>query len=248
MLSDAPDGDRSHFSGMEDSPVLIARGVSCRRALRTEGPSEVRGADLTLHRGELLRLSGPEGCGKHLLVHLLGLLERPDAGEIEVLGEPTSTWSDARRGGFRSRYFGFVFPSPYLLPSFSVAENVAMPLFKIAGSNPKEAGEKTLRVLDRAGLVEFADSPAQALTIRDQHFVALARAVIAGPRFLFAEMPGTGLEPDDAAALGRTIREIALEDGITVVCSGGDFLAEGWRIAHMENGCPSTMPLGFSLQ
>src|SRR2546426_697944 len=115
--------------------LLSAANVSCQRSLRAESPSRVRRVSLAVEAGTWCVLHGVEGCGKNLLLRLLGLLETPDSGEVFVRGAPTRALDEAARLELRNRVFGYVFAEPFLLDTFLVAENVAMPLFKIGGTS-----------------------------------------------------------------------------------------------------------------
>ena len=165
---------------------LLARDVSCSR---TFGCETERLADVTLgfEPATLHLLFGGSGSGRNLLLRLLGLIARPDAGEILVTGESTRDWTDDQCNALRSRYFGFVFEAPLLLPSFNVVENIAMPFFKLTEATPEQAREETRRVLEHVGMAEYADASVEALPVWAQQRVALARALITHPQALFVE-------------------------------------------------------------
>ena len=165
---------------------LLARTVSCSR---TFGNETERLVDVTLgfEPATLHLLFGGSGSGRNLLLRLLGLMERPDAGEILVTGESTRDWSDDQCNTLRSRYFGFVFEAPLLLPSFNVVENIAMPFFKLTEATPEQAREETRRVLEHVGMADYADSSVEALPTWAQQRVALARALVTRPQALFVE-------------------------------------------------------------
>src|SRR5947208_8510900 len=116
------------------SELLRAENVGCSRGLRAEGASSVRDVSIGIEPRTVNVLCGPEGCGKNLLLRLLGLLEMPDAGRIFLHETSTAELAENVRLDLRNRRFGFVFAEPFLLHTFSVVENVAMPLFKISGT------------------------------------------------------------------------------------------------------------------
>ena len=165
---------------------LLARNVRCSR---TSGGETERLEDVTLgfEPATLHLLFGGPGSGRNLLLRLLGLIERPDAGEILVTGESTRDWTDDQCNTLRSRYFGFVFEAPLLLPSFNVVENIAMPFFKLTEATPEQAREETRRVLDHVGMADYADSAVESLPVWAQQRVALARALVTHPQALFVE-------------------------------------------------------------
>ncbi|MEI8234180.1 MAG: ATP-binding cassette domain-containing protein [Verrucomicrobiota bacterium] len=165
---------------------LLARNVTASRS--TGGaPERIEGLTLGFEPATLNLLFGPPESGRNLLLRLLGLLERPEAGEVFVTGASTQGWSADQCADLRNRHFGFVFETPLLLPAFNVAENIAMPFFKSTEATPEEAREATRRVLAHVGLAEEAGTPVEALTLEAQQRVALARALVLRPQALFVE-------------------------------------------------------------
>jgi len=184
-------------------------------------PEELRGVSVAIEPGRFTLLSGPPGSGAGLLLRVLGFLERPDAGEVWFEGQATGAFDDAARVDLRNHSFGFVFAEPFLLDSFTVAENVAMPLFKISGLDIEQARARTALVLDFAGLAGAADLRVSDLSLLDQYKVALARALAIAPRILVAEDAGLHLsarEFRDFAALLRAAPDIL---GVTVIATTG---------------------------
>jgi len=165
---------------------LEASNVSCARGEGAQA-SRVVEASARFEPGTLNLLHGPKGSGRNLFLRLLGLIEAPDQGEIAVLGKSTRGWSEAERSEVRSRHFGFVFESPFLLPSFNVVENIAMPYFKLTGATPEAAREQTAKVLEFVGLGELAGQGVEVLGPEQQWRVSLARALVTEPMALFVE-------------------------------------------------------------
>jgi len=165
---------------------LLARNVSFNR--RTDTATEQL-VDITLgfEPASLNLLYGGPGSGRNLLLRILGLIDRPDTGEVLVTGESTRDWTDTQCTAMRSQHFGFIFEAPLLLPSFNVAENLAMPLFKLTEATPAQAREETHRVLDHVGMADYADAAIESLPLWAQQRVALARALIGHPQALFVE-------------------------------------------------------------
>ena len=166
--------------------ALLARNVCCSRTLGS-APERVDAVSLALEPAAIHLLWGGPGSGRNLLLRLLGLLEQPDSGEIVVEGESTRDWSEAQCAAERSRRFGFLFEAPLLIPSLNVAENIAVPYFKLTDAAPEQAREATHRVLAHVGLGDHADSAVQALPLWAQQRVALARALVLHPQALFVE-------------------------------------------------------------
>jgi len=132
-------------------------------------------------------LCGAPGCGKNLLLRVLGLLSTPDSGEVLLRGEPTSTLSLPERAALRNSAFGYVFAESFLLPAFTVIENVAMPLFKILALSPGEARQRAEKWLEFAGVAEEISTPASELSPAFASRVALARALAHEPQILLVE-------------------------------------------------------------
>jgi len=180
---------------------------------------ELRGVALAIEAGRFTLLSGPAGSGAGLLLRILGLLDRPDAGEVWFESRPTSSLDDAARLGLRNHAFGFVFAEPFLLDSFSVAENVAMPLFKISGFDVEQARIRTAQVLDFAGLAGVADCPIAELSVLDHHKLSLARALANAPQVLIAEDAGLQLSPGDLADFAVLLRSAPGLLGVAVIAT-----------------------------
>lgn len=198
-------------------PLLRADGLFHRRS----SPEELRGVSIAIEAGRFTLLSGPAGCGARLLLRILGLLERPDSGEVWFDGQPlyAGRLDDAGLVELRNRAFGFVFAEPFLLDSFSVAENVAMPLFKISGFNIEQARARTAQVLDFAGLAGAADCACAELSALDHHKVSLARALANAPRVLIAEEAGLQLLPDDFRDFAALLRAAPGSLGVAVIAT-----------------------------
>jgi putative ABC transport system ATP-binding protein len=194
----------------DGTPVIALHDVSCTR----EGAS-LRNVSLSFAPGSFNVLEGDGGAG--LLLRLASLLEPIESGELTFLGRATAALDDATRTDLRSRQFGFVFSSPYLLPGMSTAENVAMPLFKILAIESAEAATKVTAALELAGLSAEASTIVDNLSRLDQQRVALARAIAHSPAALVLDRSDSGLAPDDAAILLETVRRLREETGVTVL-------------------------------
>ncbi|ALA18901.1 ABC transporter ATP-binding protein [Chelatococcus daeguensis] len=154
----------------------------------------LRGADLAVWPGEIVALVAPSGTGKSTLLHIAGLLEHPDSGEVYVGGEPTTGLDDAGRTRLRRLDIGFVYQFHHLLPEFSALENVALPQL-IRGLARREAEARAAEVLSFLGLGErLVHRPAE-LSGGEQQRVAIARAVANAPRVLLADEPTGNLDP-----------------------------------------------------
>lgn len=196
-------------------PLLECRGLFCARSpLGPEGGSAIHDVSIRFEPGRFYGFRGPEGCGKNLLLSVLGLLEPADAGSITILGQDTSEWDEDDRRQACNEVFGFLFPHPCLLPTFSVAENVAMPLFRICEIDARTARQRTLEVLEFVGLSHCEDTLASRLDPADRHRAALARAIVHAPRILAAS------SPREEEALLPLARRCAKELGLCVLWAG----------------------------
>ncbi len=165
---------------------LTARNVSCSKVIGTR-TLQIADIHLAFTPETLNILTGDSQSGKDLLFKVLSLIEPPDSGEIMLAGESTLSWSETKRAEIRSVNFGFVFEAPFLLPSFNVLENIAMPLFKLTGIAPEEARIHTERMLGFVGLADSAEYSPEQLPPWAQLRIALARALVIQPVALFVE-------------------------------------------------------------
>lgn len=172
-----------------NAPLLHCRELHCVRPLWREGDSHVRGANAVFESGHFHAISGSEGCGKNLLLHVLGLLEQPDAGEVWLGGINTTELPAPARDALRQRHIGFLFPTCALLPSLSVLENIAFPVLKAGGTTEAEQAERTLSALRFCNLEEEAEQRVGDLAPEGQAVAAFARAIIHRPQLLLAESP-----------------------------------------------------------
>jgi len=169
--------------------------------------------------GSFYHLSGPEFGGKRLLLQVLGLLLPPDSGEIIVDGSRVTDLDIDDLGEIRNRKYGFLFSSPFLLPAFTVLENVAMPLFKIAQVDTSEAKAITEEILEIVGVSRIATSSVGQLDELDGMLAALARALVHHPRVLIAELVGNDMQAAEAESLLSTLRASGQRLGLAVIAT-----------------------------
>jgi ABC-type lipoprotein export system ATPase subunit len=216
---------------------LLARNVCCSRTLGGEA-GQVADVTLGFEPATLHLLFGGPGSGRNLLLRMLGLLERPDSGEILVTGESTRDWTEAQCNALRSRHFGFVFEAPLLLPSFNVVENIAMPFFKLTEATPEQAREETHRVLAHVGMTEYADSAIEALPLWAQQRVALARALITRPQAVFVENIDSFARDGDLISLLELLAATRRSQGCCIIASAAsrDLIHFANRAVEMAEG------------
>jgi lipoprotein-releasing system ATP-binding protein len=185
------------------SPLRLA---AVERRYRTEAGElpVLQGADLTLEAGEIVALVAPSGTGKSTLLHLAGLLERPDAGEVFVAGQAAGTLADDARTAIRRNSIGFVYQFHHLLPEFTALENVLLP--QMAAGVARVAAEARAHTLLAAfGLTGREHHRPGRLSGGEQQRVAIARALANAPRILLADEPTGNL---DVGTSGRVFAEL----------------------------------------
>jgi lipoprotein-releasing system ATP-binding protein len=190
-----------------------------------EGAKMVRvleAADLTVLSGEMVALVAPSGAGKSTLLHISGLLERPQQGEVEIIGTPTVGLSDKARTLLRRTTVGYVYQFHHLLPEFTALENISIPQM-IAGKSQKEADMRSHFLLDVLGVdVRAAHRPAE-LSGGEQQRVAIARAAANHPRVILADEPTGNLDPGTSELVFEALRELIREEGAAALIATHNF-------------------------
>jgi lipoprotein-releasing system ATP-binding protein len=174
------------------------------------------GVDLDIRQSETLAVVGASGVGKSTLLHILGTLERPSAGQVHWDGENVFTLDDRSLAAFRNRKVGFVFQFHHLLVEFNALENVMMPAL-IARLPQPVAREQAEAILVRVGLKERLTHRVSTLSGGEQQRVAVARALVLNPEVLLADEPTGNLDPKSGARVQELILELNRERGLTSV-------------------------------
>jgi len=164
----------------------------------------LRGAELAIWPGEIVALVAPSGTGKSTLLHVAGLLEKPDGGEVFVGGKPTSHMNDKERTRIRREELGFVYQFHHLLPELSALENVVIPQL-IRGLPKAEAEDRASQILSFLGLAKRLKHRPGELSGGEQQRVAIARAVANAPRLLLADEPTGNLDPHTSDRVFQTL-------------------------------------------
>ena len=198
------------------SSVLALEGVRRAYSEAKRALVVLDGADLRLGEGEMVALVAPSGTGKSTLLHLAGLLERPQSGEVFVGGLPTRTMADARRTALRRNYIGFVYQFHHLLPEFSALENLMLPQM-IVGASRDAARRRGLQLLAYMRVGDRAGHRPAELSGGQQQRVAIARSVANFPRLLLADEPTGNLDPETAGHVFATLEGLVRETGLTAL-------------------------------
>jgi lipoprotein-releasing system ATP-binding protein len=195
---------------------LVAKQVHRRFRSEHRDLHILRGVDLSVEPGESVAITGPSGSGKSTLLNLLGSLDDPDEGEILWNGLSVHQLNDRRRARLRNEQLGFVFQQHHLLPDFTALENVMLPA-RVAGTSGAKARRRAADLLERVGLSDRAAHLPGELSGGEQQRVAVARALMNGPRFLLLDEPGGNLDKARAEDLHRLLLDLAREGNVSVV-------------------------------
>jgi len=216
--------------------ILEARGVS--RELGAEVKTRILdGIDLAVPRGQFVALTGASGSGKSTLLYLLGALDRPSAGAVYLDGVDIGALDDGARGRLRNEKLGFVFQFHFLLPEFTAAENVMIPMLRRGVPEP-EARSRAMAALRDVDLPGFFERRPGKLSGGQQQRVAIARAVANRPEIVLAAAPTGNLDSEDGERVINLLARLNREQGMTVVMftNDPDFAQRASRRLVLKDG------------
>ena len=203
-----------------DASQEVLRLQGLRKSYNLGKPTEVEvlhGLDLRLQRHDFAALVGASGSGKSTLLNVIGLLDKPTAGELYLLGEPTRNMDDSRRTALRGSAIGFVFQFHHLIQAFTALENVLMPLMVASGKPTREQIERGRELLAQVGLAGLEERRPDQLSGGQQQRVAVARALVTHPALLLADEPTGNLDSKSAAEVFQLFRTFNREFGCAVL-------------------------------
>ena len=197
----------------------------------------LKGVSFSLEQGELAAIVGTSGSGKSTLLHLLGALDLPTSGEVEVLGKSLAALSQNQQAKFRNQHIGFIYQFHHLLADFSALENVAMPLL-IGGLKVTQAQAEAKKILDRVGLSHRCSHRPSELSGGERQRVAIARALINRPALVLADEPTGNLDHTTALSVYDLMRELNQESqtAFLVVTHDRDLALKMDRQFAMKDG------------
>lgn len=198
----------------------------------------LKAIDLTVNKGEFLSLVGKSGCGKSTLMYVLSTMDRDYEGELEIAGERLTGKDQNQLAKFRNAHIGFVFQFHYLLPEFSVLQNVMIPALKLARYSPREIEERAYEKLKMLGVQEQALKPSNKLSGGQQQRVAIARALINDPDIIMGDEPTGNLDSYNTHVVFDIFNELTqrYKQTIIAVTHDEEFAKKSDRIVEMSDG------------
>jgi lipoprotein-releasing system ATP-binding protein len=222
---------------MEEMEILRVEGL--KKSFHS-GSSELvvfENLSFQVRKGEMLAIVGESGAGKSTLLHILGALDSASEGDVYCAKMRLRTLSDDAAAEFRNREIGFVWQFHYLLPEFTAAENIAMPLL-LRGTPPRQARSEALAWLKEVGLTNRAEHRSGELSGGEQQRVAMARALITRPKILMADEPTGDLDAQTAESVFELINRLHREYQLTslIVTHNLEFARRCGRVLRLQRG------------
>ena len=201
---------------MTNSLVLNAQHVKRHYEDGVNWVEVLRDVNLHVAKGEMVAIVGASGSGKSTLLHVLGLLDKPSSGTLEITGQPTDSLSEKQRSLIRNQSLGFVYQFHHLLPEFTALDNVAMPLI-VRRMSRKEARSEAEKIIEQVGLAHRAHHYPGQLSGGERQRIALARALVTQPACVLADEPTGNLDRETAQEMFTLLQKMNREFGIAFV-------------------------------
>ena len=199
--------------------MIRARGVVKSYKMGAVSIEALRGVDLGVDKGEMMAITGVSGSGKSTLLNLVGGMDRPDAGSIEVDGENIARYSNARLTAFRAVKIGFIFQNFNLISVLNVYDNIVVPM-KLKGQRYDKA--KVLELIERVGLTRFAKHRPEELSGGQRQRVAIARSLVHNPPYVLADEITANLDTSTATSIIGLLKELNRDFGVTIIFASHD--------------------------
>lgn len=197
--------------------IITLNGISKVYRTKEIETTALENVNLKVKKGEFISIMGPSGCGKSTLLNIIGLLDKPTTGNVELLGKDCSKMNDTELAHFRNLNVGFVFQSFHLIQSLNVAANVELPLVYRSGVSAHERKERVEEVLKRLEMLHRIKHLPSQLSGGQCQRVAIARAIIGAPDIILADEPTGNLDSKMGAEVMNILHQLNKEDGTTIV-------------------------------
>jgi lipoprotein-releasing system ATP-binding protein len=197
----------------------------------------LKNVDINIEKGEIVSIVGSSGAGKSTLLHILGTLDKPDKGEVNLYDQRVDKLSGKALSKFRNKHIGFIFQFHHLLPEFTAIENVCIPGW-IAGNKKKETEARAMELLNTLGLGQRLQNKPNQLSGGEQQRVAVARALINNPAIIMADEPTGNLDSTNAKELHQLFIELRkkYQQTFLIVTHNEELARMSDRILHMKDG------------
>lgn len=205
-----------YLNGMEDRGILRLRNIGKAYGSQARPISVLKDVSLTLAAGDFCAVLGPSGSGKSTLLNIIGMLEQPDVGTVEIDRQPVDFSSAYRMAWMRNRLLGFVFQAFHLLPRLTALQNVALPLL-YRGIGREDRSRRAFAMLDRVGLADRTAHLPGELSGGQCQRVALARALVGEAKLILADEPTGSLDSATALEVIDLLQSVSRDDGVTIV-------------------------------
>ncbi len=215
----------------------VIRTLNLRKVylLENEKVEALKGINISVKQGEMIALMGPSGSGKSTMLHLLGGIDKPTDGKVFIKNKDIFSLNDKELSIFRNKHIGFVFQFHYLLPEFTVLENVMLPVQIYNRKGAKEKAEKILRLL---GLDHRLHHKPAQISGGEQQRTAIARAVVNEPDIILADEPTGNLDSENAKKVMEIFKKMNKENNVSIIIATHDPEVAGYcsKIFYLKDG------------